>query len=539
MGRKSENSTKCVDKQSRQDTNVKQTGKSTRRSTRAKGGNRNMKNRKPRVEGDNGKKSNDVTWYSKNPTLVKSAGSIPFASVLGAKLGFAGQSVSNPSYVPGIMKITLTPSIGGNLDGDAINQCAASMYSYLVHANSRNYVYTQTDLMLIVLAGASVFAEIARAIRAYGIVKYYKEQNLYAPKAILKACGFEPNAFIRDLGRIWFDLNQLISQTSQIWIPNTMPLIQRWFWLNSNIFIDANDVKGQMYVLDLDMAYNYKETFTEQGGAVVYYNHDDVETWDSWLTRVQKQIDDLVASEDRGIMFGDILNAYGKENIYALPPVPVDYRIEPVYNPEVLSQIENCTIGTIEKTGAFFQKSDNRVYSAYVSAPVTSSDYSCVPVTPVLNMHTPDQPSPEAVMVATRLMSAGVVHNTSIPRLKFGSDDLPAGILYSDGAEVSTCGSERVTSIQIYTTPNTSVVPTALQQYVVAPTSLDSSWIKAMAFDWHPFVYNVKKLATEWVDGADVVNAYGDYQNYVLLSPDTLSKLHTTALMSLFGVPQM
>lgn len=514
---------------------INTTRKSSRKSRNSC--NTTQKQASNRVEGDNGKHSNDVAWYSKNPSLVKAAGSIPFASVLGAKLGFAGSSTSNPSYVPGIMKISLTPAIGGNLDGDAINQCAASMYSFLVHANSRNYVYTQTDLMLIVLSGASVFAEIARAIRAYGICKYYKEQNLYAPKTIIKACGFEPDAFIRDLGRIWFDLNQLISQTSQIWIPNTMPLIQRWFWLNSNVFIDADDVKGQMYLFDLDMSYNYKETFTTEGGALVYMTHDDVETWDSWLTRVQSQIDDLIASEDRGIMFGDILNAYGKENIYAIPQIPVDYRIEPVYNPEVLSQIENCTIGTSEKTGAFFQKSDNRIYSAYVSLPVTSSDYTCVPVTPVLNMHTKDQPTPEAIMVATRLMASGVVNAKSQPRLQYDSNSNPTGILYNDGPIVSTCGSERVTHIWMYLDP--THVPTMLKQYIQYPTSSDTTWIKTMAFDWHPFLYNVKKLATDWVDGADVVNAYGDYQNYTLVDPNTLSKLHTTALMSLFGVPQM
>lgn len=515
--------------------------------------------------------ANDISWYNHNPELVKASGSLPFATITGQILPWWARSEYS---VPGIMSFGYSHCLGdgGDVRPTAINQAASSTYSFLVHANSRNYNYEASDLMMLILAGAEVFSMLAHMIRAYGIAKTYQEQNLYTPEAICGALGFEYTTLNRNLGQMWFGLNEMITRTAQLWIPNTFPLIARWFWMNSNIFTDANPNKAQIYMFVPTGFYAYDATLTTTGGGLRLMTEKDIGmnestknfdpysndyTWTQWCDAFDFMMGQLLEDEDRGMIFGDILQAYGASQIYALSQITADYRIEPVYNVEVLTQIENLTLTPFRPTH-FVQNVGKigNVWAAYEgavqsgSAPSTSSQntYPFSPNKSVLNFHQAQQPTPEQIMIATRLTTLGSrnTNHFTITTPESGLPTVNVGLSWSP----VVCGTEIVNQAKIvrrqrsqndgrisFSTSNFNLnVPS---QLLIGAEGL----LPIMAFDWHPFIYTLRPVVigtgASVVSVADVADASGDYDNAIVLEQSELEKLHNTAVFSLFGVPQM
>lgn len=491
---------------------------------------------------------NDISWYAKNPELLKSAGSIPFASILGDKLYFGGDTPT----LPGILQFGWCPEVGGGVEPPiAINQCAASIYSFLVHANSRNYKYDQSDLLMLILAGGSVFTGLANVIRAYGIAKTYWEQNRYTPKSLLHAMGFQPDDFINNLGQVWFDINNLIAQTTQIWIPNTLPIIQRWFWLSSNVFTDANDPKGQLYVFTPMYLFKYEPLLTDQGGGIIRTNiagSDNVlvpssyqYSWVQWRDTLQMMIDALIKDQDRGIMYGDILNAYGADKIYAIPPLSSDYRVEPVYNPEVLTQIENLTVSQRGMVGLAQQNNQIIPMRQRVGNNTGWGWNHPLPNSPILNFHQKEQPTPEQIMIATRLQACTTEQG---PALDFEYKDGIVTVSTNQAFYPKHAGSETINHIRMYKDADyLNPIVIDQQNFAYDITSLSSEQVQWLfdlaAFDWHPFFYELQEPGEAEREGGEVKQASGDYANYTIMWPTMLRKLHDTALFSEFGVPQI
>nr|AVX53503.1 putative capsid [Marmot picobirnavirus] len=556
---------------------AKQNNNSTKESTTRSGssanrGNRNNKSRskrnpnskginyknaqiqkvKEQIERDSKKSSaNDISWYSRNPELLRSAGSLPFATIAGSRPG--GFSV------PGVMEIDWIPAFGSGTKPVALNQAADSMYSFVVHANSRNYSYTAPDLMILTLAGMQVYAMIGAAVRAYGTLKYYNERNSYLPDALIMAMGFNPQNLRANLSQMWFDINNFIDQSRQIWIPNTMPLLERWYWLNSHVFQDGEGERAQKYVFKQSRYFMYAETTATTGSSLVTLGDvlNDLSepsggwTWAIFKQGLQDMIDALINSEDRGIIYGDLLNAYGQERMYMLQSIPADYTIQPEYNAEVLCQIEN----TVECTGLItgLVQIEEDLYPVYQGTNANPPEPSPVygPSESVLNFHMDGQPAPELVMEATRLNTTGcyaytngVFGNASQKNSKAWTPTATNAI-YAPYA----MGSELVRSIKWWVSdPSTSSGYTVrLSEFVAMTAFAQASALEVMAFDWHPFIYQLRTKpgdapvtgATDKFFDVEVTDVAGDFDNYIIMSPEEVKKLHDTAMFSLFGVPIM
>lgn len=543
-------------------------------------------------KGRSTKGRNDVAWYSGNPELLRAAASFPFLPVLGTK---PFSSADSTFRVPGVMRLKFAYAFGSpNVTSSdyanvsqypiAINQAAKSVYSFLVHANSRNYTYEYQDLMMVIMAGAQVFAALSTVTRAYGISKTYAENSLYKPDALLTGMGFDPDDFRENLSRIWFDINNLIAQTSQIWIPNTFPVIQRWFWLSANLYQDAETWTPQLYFFQPAFFLQYNETATTEGGGLepatynanpaaaakdyAVFNALQPHSWQDWKDLIQHMIDRLVNSEDRGIIMGDILNAYGADKIYAMPSIPSDYRVEPVYNAEVLTQIENY-VGTGLLTsnntpsGSFpvglRQTPDGLApvwYGATSLAAGSVSSANACPNEVVINFHQLAQPTPEQIVVATRLTGSGMVaiKYTSYFFNDPGSTESASSLKNSSG-EIHllprTCGSEVGLGIDLigYTPGETTewTISGLQLNWGVGTNNTNPSSANTMllqTFDWHPFIYRciTQSAGTTLAvgdAGESTISAFGDYENYSVVPSIMLERLHQTALMSEFGVPQM
>lgn len=489
-------------------------------------------------------KCNDVSWYAANPELLRSAASIPFSPVPGLKVpGLSQQSV------PGIMTLTWNPAITAGANAP-LNQAANSMYSFTVHANSRNQSYDAVDEMLLVLAGAQVFSALALGIRAYGLMRRYSQQDYYTPLAMLQASGFDSADLQLNYSKMWFDLNELIARTQQIWIPNTMPVIARWFWMNSNVYKDAESAKAQYYMFVPAVFYKYDETTETTGGSlqpVAWYspNLNDAsipKKWSQYVSMVNDLINALINSQDRGIIFGDILKAYGAEKLYAIKDLPVDYRLEPVYDREVLTQIENATVwpgmySSSTGVGPIVQSSSVDYLTQKWSQSVLEAGGPNLPFDApeiqVLNFHQLEVPTPAQVMVATRLKCAGAMIYNQVTASTWNIGPV-------------TAGTEVVINVSAWNYLWTDGVPalrhnTITQGVTALPLFDVYMW---SAFDWCPWIYqfttnnkpttNLKpglEIAASWYD------SFGDWDNYTFITMEELKKMNLTAIYSEFGVP--
>lgn len=543
-----------------------------------------------------GDDDNDLTWYVRNPEMFKGATTYNFAQIVGDML----QSLRGQTSVPGVMSLAWEPALGGS-DQYAINQAKNSIYSFVVHANSRNYKYDATDLMMLIMGGAQLFAAFACPIRAYGTAKRYEAENRYLPDALLTAMGFKPDDFRDHLSTIWFDLNQLIVSTKQIWIPNEMPVIARWFWMNTNIFQDATSVKAQYYMYTPSTILAYQEKLTSKGGCLTpvhltreYQNEDGTKSyetekfdpaqntysWDEWKVVLKYLIDQLVNAQDRGIILGDVRTAYGVDKMYSLNEIPVDYQVTPVYNQEVLAQIENATILPCESAG-FYQDPDDNSYPIFQTmqenmALVNHPDNAAVSRTTsladssryapseikVLNFHTMETPTAGLLMVGSRLsLCSPVGDNTvQVAKLTYPNKPTAAGVATPTAVELTTInatkvpnvmGTEWIRSINIFSMERVFGIkyPKMLRSWVsgfasVAVWSDLPSWFtefisKWSAFDWAPWINVGYYDATAESTGSQLLNftSYGDYDNFAEFSAGELQKMHTTAVYSEFGVP--
>lgn len=534
-------------------------------------------------------KFNDINDFLRNPVLVQAAASLPVFPIL-------GENVGSLQPVSGVMQIAWQPNFGNvglgaaSVYGDpsgqlesftaskapkALNQAADSTYSFLVHANSRNYAYISADLFILIIAGSQVFAAIEAMKRAYGIAKRYMEVSSYTPNTLLCSMGFDPQDLRNHLGQAWFDINNLIVQTRQIWVPNVFPIVTRWMDMNSNLYKDAEGAYAQTYVFVQNRFFQYDETKYKQGGSLVPVLDPTPDStsmfnpalnqysWSTWVNVVQGMIDALIASEDRGIIYGDLLNAYTAERIIALPEVSVDYMVEPEYTPEVSMQIENLSVGAdwsdpqglVQANGRLFPLFNSSIPGASTTgtprARLTTDNQQ-------LNFHIVSDPSPEMILTATRFMDLGVRAAkvfASTPSVDKVGTDLTTKL--KNALIPITRGSEYIDSVAIYTKPVEKLaaggwsLPTPVKLRYGATAQMTSAVLfNMMSFDWHPFLIqqelsgNIDQVTDEIaVNGTIFSNpanaTFGDHDKYTDIVWQELSKMNAAAELSLWGVPQI
>lgn len=544
------------------------------------------------IEADSAKPSaNAIEDFNRNPELLRAAASIPFSSILGDQLFYR---TTENNTVPGILSLLWDPNMGSGEVPLAWNKASSEIYSYIVHANSRTYAQDHTDYNIGMLAGSEVFCAIQTAKRVYGVMKSYKEENAYLVDSLVRSLGFNPKDLRRHLSDIWNDINDMTVAASDIWIPNVIPLFSRWLDKCSYVYTDAPGDRSQMYVFVRRHFFMFSGTGSEQGSCLVQApipisNFDPINptwenfdaykaiaetpyTWKQFKAMIYNMIEALTGSQDRGKMYGNIMNAYGKDRMMVLEPMTPDYAVYPVFNAEILMQIEN--VQPVHRSPiAFAQTQGSRGSIATVTGPllipiyrpkyregVVASDVY-LPDESVVNMHIPGQPTPEAIVEATRLKAAGLQF-TQV----FTSDEFfnykkvysvngeycgvePGYMHFDEQLDFIpiTAGSEIVTNIFMWKKVPGSIFteaqPTELEMVSEGDPDKPLDVLSLMAFDWHPFYYRITSFALDNENrpatGLTVTDeAYGDYDNYTILDVGALDKLNTMCFYSLWGIPQ-
>jgi len=502
-----------------------------------------------------GDTDNDVSWYASNKEILKASASFSYFNPVGSKLNWKS-NINNERInyaqdmdaVPGIMSI---PWIGvpGIATGyqSAVNVAADNIYSYVRYQNSGAKNYDAPDLMLYLLAMDEMYSWWAKAVRAYGTIRVYSQTNRYLPKALLLAQGFNPEDVIGREAEFRGKINALAAQISAFCVPATLPYFARHFWMNTNIYTDNDVFKPQIYLYNQIAYRTYEEMESEQGGllhthAVPHYNDTTGMTIDDWYNVATTMLRKLTASEDIGIMSGDILKAFGRENLFAITAIDENYAVIPTYNKEVLDQIHNAELGI------FFTPDEPVENGANDTTLVRTFDIvhrispnnvlGCDPVIPtnapleaphVLNFHDNDI-TPEMAMVATRLKS----HFRATPVLN--SNNKIQWTCISAGSEICFAASMWVP--QEPTAHGFNYLP--LQQFEMASTLVGEDKIGMLVnFDWHPITYQYQITSGEGTADAEwQINDYVyDMANYTMFGYDQLDQIHKCAILSEFKIP--
>ena len=454
---------------------------------------------------------NDPAWYTMNGQLAKDVGSLFFSESLTPGTFKVGDK---NVITPGVLVAEVLPTYGmANDASSALNVAAASIYSYIRHENSGHANYDSPDLMLYLMSMDNIYMAWINYVRAYGVARAYNYQNRYYPNRILDAMGFNSSDILRNMSAMRANINALSRKMSSLAVPAIMPLFKRHLWLFKNVFLDRNIGKAQTMFLRPAGFYLYNETKGPGKLDFQYYkqDYDGQETTsysvNSYYDMVNDMIDKVWLSEDCRIMSGDILKAYGANNLITMAEIGEDYTVIPSYDNTFLMQFHNAE--ALGCANNFFpsivQSADVSRLNATVLAKIANPKFD--------NHHLInvglDKVTADDVFEATRFMfSCGI----STQANEDGTKDVT----------ILNCGSEIITNF---------VIPYEVAGYNYAfkfgtytvSQNLDKAAMLT-AFDWHPRVF---------IDN----HMIGDLDNYTVEGMATLDRINDVAIMSEFNIP--
>lgn len=320
-------------------------------------------------------KDNDPMWYGLNPQLLKDAGSFPFSRVAGYPIPWQkGKLNSGSGYLsedsktrtPGILVLRTGHALGSNRDsGDPsspINVAIQSLYAYTRKANSGAANYDPNAMAAYVLSLSDAYAFYSWLVRAYGVINNYSATNRYYPEALVRAMGLNFTALKSSLADFRMLINQIAYQLQSRKLPKSIMYTTRHIWMYENIYTDSNSDTGkqQIYLfnpigflmlnekanpmtLELTSPGGVPSGFSNVKGAIVPIGQPASSGYAlSDLTNYANRIlSPIMASQDFGIISGDLSKAFGDGEMMNVLGIAETYRVTPTYSAEVLSQIEN------------------------------------------------------------------------------------------------------------------------------------------------------------------------------------------------------
>lgn len=496
---------------------------------------------------------NDYSWHSKFKQFSNDAGSIQFATPLGNCLRMGTDKI----YTPGVMAISFAPTIGYSADQRSpINRSADRFKTYLRSVQKASADYDAADIMIIEMAVDSLLTLHRHLIRAYKVANLYSAVNQYYPDALLISMGFNPN-IKNQMSEFRGFINQLGINLTRFVMPANFDINQRHKWMVEGIYLDSNTSKAQTYLFVPAGFWKYSATTDTNGSSLVWQSTPTTGnqwTLAQWIQLATSMLNALSNDDDVNTINGDLYAAYGQAGIAPIPVVNDMDMVLPVYDPIVLSQIENATLvggwdasytpkitqdSAVNGKGLLFTptflgNSSMRFYSS----PTAGADTGiCVNAAvaqagAILNMHI-ESPSPEAIMEATRLT---VAVDTPLPKPNavsgqfsptiFGSDVVfAANVIY-----MGQTGSILTYSITTQTVPQVQFIPDGVVQNRVTDV-----WAYTEAFDWCPLFYQTVLDSSGY---PNVLQVLGDIDNITFVPAWQLNMLHEASLLSLFEVPE-
>lgn len=537
-------------------------------------------NRKPREKWSDDREGNDritpqndISWYSRNPNLLAAASNFPFPYRAGMSVEVFNGITGGKYWIPGIMVLDWGPTIGQSaLQSDPGSVLGNEFYSRVRQVYTGSLDADPPDYVHYVLALDSIFAYIAYLKRIYRVLTAWSPDNNFMPDGILTAMGFSL-AQIANLRqnrtKLWQMINELVLQSRKFTVPASLDIINRHYWMSDNVYTDAPQINSQFYIFNMQYVYRYNPVINNPDRAPILQNMPGVE----WVQIPIKttpttgaveylvafglsMIDALLAWDDSLTINGYLKKAFEGDSLFIVDELPQDAMFTPVYEPEVLMQIENSraipSITALDVAGtvrmAVIQNpQDNSIVCDNTLAVAVDEISTHLPAmataaNPLLSMRS-EAPSAADCVIATRLTagvtSATLVTNTSITLPDLG-DASWYWMTFATGTEVPLRWRVSLPNIGSHVDgyPDYSFITVPqLYDWVQNKTA---TWnnrrmdavLACEAFDWHPLIVILND------GGGDKFNTTliaGDVHNVTSISVRDLSNLHRICLYSEFN----
>lgn len=556
---------------------------------------------------ETGSSDNDVSWYIPNDQLLKDVASFPtdipngspiinreYLSDYAANDTFMNWNVQN-QISPGVMVYYVVPTFGDSHDSiSPISIAANALFTSVRQATSGTSYYETPDLMLYTAAFASAYSLYAYLIRLYGMMNKYSVYDRYLPKALVTAMGADFDDLLANKADFREYINTFAYQLAQFAIPKDINYITRQIFLYENVYKDANSRKAQYYMYNPKGFYvlnpgsgdspiatlNYTDLpYVPENNELPGPNNPKLMKFSDIRTYVDDLIRPLMASQDFRYIQADFIKAFGSESMFKVAPIAETFTVEPVWNEEVLMQMENAFIypwahitATLTQNpgiGGYFTTdyrlgfySTDKVNAHYTQFAKYYED-KFDPVQTLLNdkhillnFHK-DTVSPEDIMIATRLATTGmegVVITEQPSDLTYWMPSNPASEIISgaqifafDVTEKEPYGEaflqdwyfDHYNLFTIGYQGTTNTVPVNLLARQFAVQSVLST------FDWHPkvefnqVVYSSNN-ATLGKPTLGLLNRNGlvfDLDIYARIDAKELESINTVAMLGLFSTP--
>lgn len=369
------------------------------RGNRGRGKGKGNQNNKPKpdekpMEGDNSK--NDPSfYYDDDPQLLNDMASVPMAYASGLPISINGEKY----VVPGVRVLYVRPSINLTMSADAsLNATAVKQFSFFRATVSSRLPYQAPDLMIYEMAAGQLYSYIKWCQRIYGTaVSLYVNENRYTNRTLLQVQGVSPDSMVEHLADFRGWLNMFISKVQALSVPATIKYFRRMAMVYSSYYTEGENVKDQIYMYSPLGFWYYNDGNNGTIGAnLVYTPLLDAEPGEpttattildhSLLTYKQiidygnNMLSSIYASESIAIMSSNIQRAYGANNIISLQLVPEFYSMAPVYDINVLEQMQNATTLPEEFNNYISKTVGNKTYNDWsvkqvVTAGTGATDY--------------------------------------------------------------------------------------------------------------------------------------------------------------------
>ena len=504
-----------------------------------KGGKGKKGGRGKRGDRDNPRR-NDWKFYAASEEIAKSVASVPFNYMGGTPFNIKGTvlasddpltvDVTNTAAIPAVMALDYVPSIGNVTPGTAtsINLASAQLYTMIRRANSGAKVYEAADVMMYVLAMQDIYASYFNCKRALGCLKLHTIQNHNLPKAVLRALQIDYEDLRANAAQYRAMLNELATKINAFAIPSYFKAFDRAAFINSRLFGDSNDIKGQIYLYHKTGYYTWSATTSTAGSSLIWNQYVVDDTGSSttlklldYIKFLNAQIDALYLDSDILTMSGDIFKAFpGK--LYAVSEMGEDFITEILFDTDVLAQIENsfALIPNYTLTGR-----NNWEWNMNI---VQSNQL--ISFNPFISSKQDPGPFILGLTLSNRAFNSHKENPDFRDVLEWTRNSTVVAIETDDKSNIRArakqSGLEIVLGYNIWYYNSQTLSVFSFGHIISSLTNtLGAQQIALISnFDWTPILYAPSTVANS------PCYVYGDIKNVTLLDSEVLSRIHTAAM---------
>lgn len=474
---------------------------------------------------------NDPSWYAISDNIGKAVGSIPFNRFSGMKEDlFADATIpSNITFAdasgkstPGVMAVHWIATCGSSTSAvSAVNTAARALYTYVRHQNSGHANYESADLMLYVLAMDQVYTMYCELVRMYKTASTYYMTNRSVPDLLLHAMRVDPVSLRQNLAQFRYGINLTCAKISAMCVPKKFDFFKKHALMASAVLADSSSVRGQFSVPVLAGYYTFEST-TTGGGSLKYNLIPESDDWNGKLKALNDAIDVIMSDEDMNIMSGDILKAFGRENLYTLAEVDENATLDFVFDENLLAQIENSVSFRLQTKPNITQAGNVITFDPQLWAPTTEVVVDVFGTgLKYFNSHK-DDPDWKDTLEWTRLSNSLNYYDDTY-HINCGTE-LMAGytVSYYDYSDNPAGVATSFPPVYTYTRRSTTNV--ADDNYL-----LFHMWSH---FDWAPMLYILAGKVASGKGDLHFTGVIGDLKVYTLVDNDTYTRLNECAVMA-------